>query len=787
MSTTSQTPIEDGDVGIKSPTPISNGDEVSRIPTRRKGVRKANSGGQLRSSSTPRQRRGTERSQSASSSLNKCLTPNPRQRVSKFAPRPSLDISITSTNTPTSDGDGDGDDETTLGSYCYSLEDSKPTSSVRSQIATIDNGERSSTPDSQKRRTVHRRSGSRSSDTPERDAASPHSRARNKPSSISCEDSLTNISSPSLSFTSPTASVRSKNKKQSSTPKSEDMADDASSRSERRKARSESRANGTKQRSSSRKNRGDSEKGKEKEKRRARRSRTPSSKKYPEVPNSEYSTDQRRGTPVSENEIMQLLNSTNDPPLVTREEDTQQKTIRSGRHSKSPKRDENRSLKKQANVQQRRRSNSSDTFQRSKTRMMRRYSNDGATLSEKTEKETRKPPGRSRSNNIEVDNSGFDSYFEHTDTTSRRKRIPGSSRGSLSGSKSVNMSGARTVGSMRSSRSSRRRRKDATAAGKSLKSISPYLSPREHHKDEKKDVDSFSHQIFFDDDDRIAESDYDNSDGDSDGDDRSVDLDLATARDNFAQQNINEKLQLQLTKTDELLYSVFPKHVADALRNGQKVAPENHELVTIFFSDIVGFTDISSKLDPLKISELLDRLYNSFDALSDYHDVFKVETIGDAYMAVTNLTKEQPDHCKRITEFAIDAIRVANQTLVDEDNPSMGFVNIRVGFHSGSVVGSVVGTRNPRYCLFGDTVNTASRMESNSEKNRIHCSERSAALLRKQCSKMRIFRRGSIEVKGKGEMKTFWIHTEGSSSVARDKNIGKMRGFMKAVRNNISS
>ena len=132
--------------------------------------------------------------------------------------------------------------------------------------------------------------------------------------------------------------------------------------------------------------------------------------------------------------------------------------------------------------------------------------------------------------------------------------------------------------------------------------------------------------------------------------------------------------------------------------------------------------------------------------------------VGDAYMAITNLVKDQStDHVKRAAAFSKDAIKAAAETLIDEDEPEKGYVRIRVGFHSGPVIADVIGSRLPKYGVFGDTVNTASRMESNSEAGRIHCSEVSATLLRAQDPDIRIIRRGNIKIKGKGEMVTYWI------------------------------
>lgn len=214
-------------------------------------------------------------------------------------------------------------------------------------------------------------------------------------------------------------------------------------------------------------------------------------------------------------------------------------------------------------------------------------------------------------------------------------------------------------------------------------------------------------------------------------------------------------------KAERLLHDVFPAHVADALRDGKKVENENHECVTIFFSDIVGFTTISAKLGPAKVANMLDRLYSALDDLSDEYQIYKCETIGDAYMAITNLVhKQDHDHVKRMVQFSQAAIKASANTPIDLQDASMGMVNIRVGFHSGPVLSGVVGTRLPKYGVFGDTVNTASRMESNSEPMRIHCSEFSAKLLKKQAPEIPLVPRGKVFIKGKDEMFTYWVGEE---------------------------
>lgn len=212
-----------------------------------------------------------------------------------------------------------------------------------------------------------------------------------------------------------------------------------------------------------------------------------------------------------------------------------------------------------------------------------------------------------------------------------------------------------------------------------------------------------------------------------------------------------------------MVYDMFPRHVADALMRGEAVPEDRRECCSVFFSDICGFTNISAGLETHQVSKMLDRLFVAMDQAAAKHGIYKVETIGDCYIGVSNLVEQQPaDHASRMADFCIDAMQAAANTPVDPEAPEKGSLQIRAGFDSGPVVGSVVGTTYKKYTIFGNTVNTASRMESTGVPGRIQCTERARDLLVKERSgideRFVVVERGTVEVKGRGPMTTFFVN-----------------------------
>ncbi|XP_064522593.1 guanylate cyclase soluble subunit beta-2-like isoform X1 [Pseudopipra pipra] len=215
---------------------------------------------------------------------------------------------------------------------------------------------------------------------------------------------------------------------------------------------------------------------------------------------------------------------------------------------------------------------------------------------------------------------------------------------------------------------------------------------------------------------------------------------------------LSKHLEEEKKKTEALLYAMLPQHVANQLKEGKRVEAGEFQECTILFSDVVTFTNICAQCEPIQIVLMLNSMYLRFDRLTTVHDVYKVETIGDAYMVVGGVPVPVPTHAERVANFALGMIIAAKGV----QNPVSGNpIQIRVGIHTGPVLAGVVGEKMPRYCLFGDTVNIASRMESHGVPSKIHLS--SSAY---QCLKYKNFEiteRGEIEVKGKGKMHTYFL------------------------------
>ncbi|XP_059183999.1 guanylate cyclase soluble subunit beta-2 [Centropristis striata] len=229
---------------------------------------------------------------------------------------------------------------------------------------------------------------------------------------------------------------------------------------------------------------------------------------------------------------------------------------------------------------------------------------------------------------------------------------------------------------------------------------------------------------------------------------------------------LSRHLEAEKEKTETLLYAMLPRHIANQLKDGKSVKAGEFEECTILFSDVVTFTNICAACEPIDIVHMLNSMYSKFDRLTNVHDIYKVETIGDAYMVVGGVPVPTESHAHRVANFAL-SMRIAAREVT---NPVTGEpIQIRVGIHTGPVLAGVVGEKMPRYCLFGDTVNTASRMESHGLPDHIHLSTTTYSKLKD--AGFNIKERGQIEVKGKGLMTTYFLL--GNPLVSEDSIMGR--------------
>jgi class 3 adenylate cyclase len=220
-----------------------------------------------------------------------------------------------------------------------------------------------------------------------------------------------------------------------------------------------------------------------------------------------------------------------------------------------------------------------------------------------------------------------------------------------------------------------------------------------------------------------------------------------SARREFTAMRLLDK---ERERSERLLLNILPAPIAERLKTSEDSIAEHSDGVTVLFADIVGFTPLSARKTPRALVELLNRIFSEFDALADAYGLEKIKTIGDAYMAVAGLPEPRPDHAPRAARMAL-AMRDATARVSAETGEPLA---LRIGLHSGPVVAGVIGRRKFAYDMWGDTVNTASRMESHSLPGAIQCTEATAMLLK---GAFQLQPRGAMEIKGKGEMHTFLL------------------------------
>ena len=199
-----------------------------------------------------------------------------------------------------------------------------------------------------------------------------------------------------------------------------------------------------------------------------------------------------------------------------------------------------------------------------------------------------------------------------------------------------------------------------------------------------------------------------------------------------------------------LLLNVLPASIAEKLKQQVGIIAERYDDVSVLFADIVGFTPLSARLTPTELIQLLNRVFSGFDELADRQGLEKIKTIGDAYMVAGGLIEPNPDHLAAMATLAL-----AMHENVRQLNSEFDGLSLRIGLQVGSVIAGVIGIRKFIYDIWGDTVNTASRLESHGVPGRIHVSD---AVFQRLQGRFTFEPRGTIELKGRGPMNTYFLN-----------------------------
>jgi len=209
-------------------------------------------------------------------------------------------------------------------------------------------------------------------------------------------------------------------------------------------------------------------------------------------------------------------------------------------------------------------------------------------------------------------------------------------------------------------------------------------------------------------------------------------------------------LLVEQEKSEKLLLNILPKQIAQKLKEGKKDIADGFAEVTILFADLVGFTELSENINPPQLVDLLNEIFSCFDELTDRYCLEKIKTIGDAYMVVGGLPEPRVDHAEAIAEMALDM-----QTVITYFNQKNNMqLSMRIGINTGPVIAGVIGRKKFIYDLWGDAVNTANRMESHGVPDRIQVTESTYYRLK---GKYIFDARGTIMIKGKGKMNTYFL------------------------------